>query len=611
MKTAQKNRSGTKEQLQSEIRSLKRQLEKFRAVEKENGEIREKYRLTEILLNTTAEGIVITDPDGVILSVNRGFTNITGFSADEVQGLKTSILRSERHEKAFYTALWRILKKKGKWKGEIWNRRKNGELYCELLSISSIKNEKGKTTEYVGVFIDISKYISDDITLRNQVYYDALTHLPSRQLLHDRLNFMLAHARRYKKLVAVLLLDVDRFKLINDMLGYASGDIVLQSVAERMKQNLREVDSIFRLGDDEFAVLLEDVKKVQNASKVARKIISILEPPLVLSEQTMYITVSIGIAMYPDDGEDGDTLLKHAETAMHRCKEQGTNNYRHYTPTMNVQAFEQLNLEYNLRKALDRHEFLIYYQPQIALGSQKVVGAEALIRWDHPELGLVSPAEFIPLAEETGLIIPVGQWVLETACAQMKLWHQLHREPLRIAINLSALQFRQKDLLSQIKSILKNTALPPEYLEIEITESVSMENAELTISILDSLKQMGVRIALDDFGTGYSSLAFLKQFPINALKIDRSFVNDISTDHNDAGIIPTVIGMAHSFDLEVVAEGVETVEQLTFLKKNRCDLVQGYLFDAPLPGDAFEKLLKKGVHEKFGDYPRIPFTSRI
>jgi diguanylate cyclase (GGDEF)-like protein/PAS domain S-box-containing protein len=541
------------------------------------------------------EGIYITDSSNKIIRVNPGFCHVTGYSAEEVLGKTPSLLKSNRHDKNFYNQIHESLKNSGSWHGEIWNRRKNGEVYPEWLSIIVLGDKDSSDKEYIAIFNDITHLISKNGHIKNHAHYDSLTGLPNRLLLHDRLEFILNHARRNQHVVAVLLLDIIRFKMINDTLGYTAGDTLLQTLAQRLTSSTRDVDTVFRSGDDEFAIILGDVSQPEDASKVAQRIIETCSQPFNLADQELYVTISIGISVFPADAQDHEGLLKNAEDAMIRSKELGINNYQHYKPAMNNRAVEQLTLENNLRKALIQQEFIVYYQPQVDLKTNKIIGAEALIRWKHPELGMIAPGQFIPIAEENGLIIPIGEWVLRTACTQMEQWVTSYKKNFTISVNLSARQFLQQDIVNTVRTILNDTGLNPKDLELEITESLGMKNPELTLRTLKELKQMGIHISIDDFGTGYSSLSYLKKFPIDTLKIDRSFVSDIQTDPNDASIVLAIIALAHSMHLKVIAEGVEQIEQADFLSLHACEEMQGYLFSPPVPAEAFAKLLEKQI----------------
>jgi diguanylate cyclase (GGDEF)-like protein len=437
----------------------------------------------------------------------------------------------------------------------------------------------------------IYDYNRAEETIHYMAYYDPMTDLPNRLLFNDRLNHAIAHANRSKEPLAVMFLNLDRFKLINETLGHNIGDLLLQSVAQRLKKHLREDVTVSRFGSDEFAVILTDIRRLQDIAKVAQRILDSQSKPHILEEQDIFITMSIGISLCPTDGEQGEMLVKNAATAMNRAKELGGDSFQFYTALMNATALERLTLESNIRKAIDREEFLLYYQPQVDVKTGRINGMEALIRWQHPTLGLVPPIQFIPLAEETGLIVPIGNWVLRHACLQTKQWQDKGYPLMNVSVNLSVRQFRQKDLLETIARVLEETQLQASWLHLEITESMIMDHTEESIKTLNGLKSMGVQISIDDFGTGYSSLSYLKRFPIDNLKLDRLFLSDITSDPGDAAIATAVIDLAHSLKLKVIAEGVETEGQIEFLKQHDCDGVQGFFFSRPLPPDLFEKLL--------------------
>ncbi len=448
-------------------------------------------------------------------------------------------------------------------------------------------------TRIVFVSRDITERQKYEETIWRQAFHDTLTGLPNRMLFIDRLSLALAHTKRSKQMLAVIFLDLDRFKLINDTLGHEIGDQLLKSVALRLQECVREGDTIARLGGDEFTLLLPEIIKSEGAAKIAQKIIEEILQPFHIGDHELYISTSIGIALYPSDGEDADTLLKNADTAMYLAKERGRNNYQFYTPALNKKTIERMTMENELRRAIERKEFVLHYQPKVNIKTSKIIGMEALVRWQHPVRGLIPPADFIPIAEETGMIVPLGEWVLRTACAQNKAWQDAGFEPLSISVNLSGRQFQLQNLAVVIKRILKETDLAPYWLELEITESTAMQNADYTIETLNKLKEMGVQFSIDDFGTGYSSLSQLKRFPVDKLKIDKSFVVEIGKGHDSEIIASTVIVLGKSLKLGVIAEGVETEEQLNFLKKYQCNEMQGFLFSKPVTADEFSALLKQ------------------
>ncbi|HEX9493569.1 MAG TPA: EAL domain-containing protein, partial [Thermoanaerobaculia bacterium] len=426
------------------------------------------------------------------------------------------------------------------------------------------------------------------VEMEHLAYHDALTGLPNRPLFMDRLIMALAQASRSNQRVAVFFLDLDRFKDINDSLGHSTGDGLLKAVAERIRRCVREGDTVARFGGDEFTLMIPKIDEVEDAAKIAQKILETLKIPFAINERELFVTTSVGISIYPNDGTDPETLVRNADSAMYRAKDQGRDNYQLYAPAMNARALERLALENMLRKALSHRELVLFYQPVAHMKTKNIVGVEALIRWKHPEMGMVSPAHFISVAESSGLIIPIGDWVLRTACKQAKLWQKKIDSELTVAVNLSARQFQQPNLVEEISEVLEETGLGAKYLELEITESNAMQNAENTIYTLRELKALGVRIAMDDFGTGYSSLNYLKRFPIDTLKLDQSFVRDITTDPSDAAIATAVIAMAHSLNLKVIGEGVEKEEQFAWLLKQNCDYIQGYLFSPPLAAENHE-----------------------
>jgi diguanylate cyclase (GGDEF)-like protein/PAS domain S-box-containing protein len=545
----------------------------------------EQLKLAAAVFDNSLEGIIVTDRNGTILAANTAACQATGYAVGELVGSNPRTFNSGRQSKAFYASMWETITHAGQWKGEIWNRRKNGEIYPEWLSISAVRDEQGEIANYIGIFIDISRQKEAERNLDYLAHHDTLTGLPNRMLFNDRLLVAIAKARRNHQALAVLFIDLDHFKYVNDTFGHSEGDFLLQAVARRLKGCLREEDTLSRMGGDEFTILLHDLDG-QGAELVARKILEAMKLPFNLSEHRLYVTASIGISVYPDDGDEPASLLKNSDTAMYRAKEQGRDNMQFFRENMHEYSIRRVEMEQNMRQALEQEEFRVYYQPQIDLASGRMTGVEALLRWLSPETGLALPGQFIPLAEETGMIVAIGEWVLRAACRQCKAWHESGRHGLRVAVNLSARQFQQANLVGMVANVLRDTGLDPGCLELELTESIAMQNAEEAVATLNSLKQLGVQISIDDFGTGYSSLSYLKRFPIDKLKIDQSFVAGIAEDPNDAAIIIAVIALAHSLGLQVIAEGVETVEQLDFLKMHSCNEVQGYLFGRPMPAEA-------------------------
>jgi len=552
----------------------------------------EQLALAARVFDSSSEGITITDAQGIIQSVNRAFTHITGYSAEEAVGKNPSILKSDRHDAEFYKNMWSTLLNKGRWEGEIWNRRKNGEVYPEWLTITAITDDYGRLSHHVAVFHDMSQLRSYEERLHFHSYHDALTTLPNRLLMHDRLAVAISHTQRSGKHVAVLVIDLDNFKHINDSLGHTVGDVLLQQVAERLKGCVAPDSTVARLGGDDFAIMLEECQDEKDAVLLAEKIIGNFVDPFNLTIYESFVTVSIGITYSPNDGNDPETLLKNAELAMYRAKEEGKNKYQLFTKTMNAKVVHRLSLENNLRKALERKEFLVYYQPKVSVASREITGVEALIRWKTRDGRLVSPLDFIPLAEETGLIIPIGEYVLRQACLDARKWLR-HKKDLALAVNLSPRQFTQEGLVQRVRQIVKETGLPISHLTLEITESAVMSNEQTALELLLALKALGVGLALDDFGTGYSSLHYLRRLPINTLKVDRSFIKNLPHEENSVAIATTILALAQALKLEVVAEGVENVEQLAFLRKLNCSEIQGFLFSPPITAEAFGKLLEK------------------
>ncbi|MDP3671322.1 MAG: EAL domain-containing protein [Telluria sp.] len=551
----------------------------------------EKLRKLSRAVEQSANAVVITDREGVIEYVNPWFTRITGYSAEEVIGQTPRILKSGETHPETHKRLWDTLVSGKEWHGELHNAKKDGELYWCLEAISPLKNEAGEVTHFVAITEDISARKQTEQTIRHLAFHDVLTGLPNRRLFRDRLNQAVTTGQRNKTGFALMLLDLDYFKAVNDTLGHDAGDALLTIVATRLGERIRSVDTLARMGGDEFALLACDTSRPEDVAALAAALQNALRAPITIQDRELYLSASIGITLYPDDSDDVDSLIKNADIALYRAKDLGRDNYQFFTDDMNSAIVERVNLANSLRRATERGEFILHYQPQVELASGEIGGVEALIRWRHPELGMVSPTQFIPLAEETGIIVSIGEWVLRTACRQARDW-ELAGMPVRVAVNLSARQFRQGDLAEKIGAILRETDLSPRLIEVELTEGILMADTEQTSATLDTLHRMGVQISIDDFGTGYSSLSYLKRLPIDILKIDQSFVRDIHTDPDDRSIVTAVIALAHSMHMKVVAEGVETAEQLAFLREQECDTIQGYLFSRPVPPEGILSLLR-------------------
>lgn len=547
--------------------------------------------------------IITINTTGIIEFANAAVEKLLGYQPDELIGQNVKILMPEPfREKHDQFILDYLRHGKGRLIGagqrEMQAIHKNGQVFPIELAVSEALVSGKKI--FIGTIRDITERIEVEQRLRYLAHHDALTDLPNRLSFQEGIESALLHARRSQRLVAVLFLDLDRFKVINDTLGHYVGDYLLQEVAQRLQTCVREGDIIARLSGDEFTVLLDDVSALDDIAPIAHKIISAISKPILYSRQELFTTVSIGISIFPDDGCDPATMMQHADIAMYRAKAEGGNNYRFYTPDMNARADEQLKLETSLRHALERNEFILHYQPQVDVENGAVVGVEALLRWQHPEQGLVSPLDFIYLLEETGLIVPVGEWVLREACRQNMAWQSAGLPPMQVAVNLSARQFNENDLVPMIAALLDEIGMAPEYLELEITENILLHQTNHTLTALTELHALGVQLAIDDFGTGYSSLSYLRKFPIHTLKIDRSFIRDISTDADNAAIVQLIIDMGHSLKLNVIAEGVETREQLEYLSLRNCWEMQGFYFSEPRPADDIFPLLGKGFSQPSG-----------
>lgn len=555
--------------------------------------VEDQLRQSAVIVENMADAAIITDEKNNIIQINRAYTEITGYTSEEVIGTNPKVMRSEEHEPSFYVNLWKEVFGKGMWQGEIWSKRKNGEPFPAWSTITSVQNAEGKEVNYIQVFSDISSIKRSQEKLDFLAHHDPLTGLPNRIFFNDRLDHALQHAKRDQKKVAVIFIDLDRFKTINDSLGHPVGDLVLQEAARRIKGSLRAADTVARLGGDEFILLIENVKKPQDVAVVAKKLLTALSQAFLLKEHELHLSASVGISLYSNDGEGSETLIRNADTAMYRAKEEGRNNFQFYTSSLTMAACERLTLQTALHHALQKNEFLLHYQPQYSLKTEKITAAEALIRWNNPDLGFISPDKFIPQAEESGIILSIGEWVLETACRQMYQWLKTGYVLDHVSVNVSGIQIQRGNIVESVTHILKKTGLPASRLEIEITESTAMQQLDRVIKDLGALSQMGVSISIDDFGTGHSSLSYLKRLPLNNLKIDRSFVRDIPTDKNDSAIARAVIALGQSLELGVIAEGVETKEQQQFLADLGCDAAQGYLFSRPVSAEQVTKLLKK------------------
>ncbi|WP_240794527.1 EAL domain-containing protein [Azoarcus sp. DD4] len=537
------------------------------------------------VFTNASEGMAITDAEARIVAVNPAFTDITGYSIEEIGGKTPAVLSSGRQDAAFYRKMWTTLARRGQWQGEIWNRRRSGEIYPEWLSITAVRSETDDISHYIGIFSDITDRKESEARIRHLAHHDALTGLPNRLLLQDRLAQAILQARRGERHAAVLFLDLDRFKTINDTLGHEVGDGLLRQVTQRCLAAVRETDTVARQGGDEFVIVLPDLEHPQDAGIIARKILGTLAQPCRLGMHELTVTGSIGIALYPGDGNNASMLLRNADAAMYRAKADGRNGFQFYAADMNTHSLGELLLEHQLRGALDRDELRLYYQPKVDAADGSLRGCEALLRWQHPDLGLLSPGRFVPAAEESGLIVPIGEWVLRETCRQLRAWLDAGLTPVPVAVNLSGQQFAHQDIVALVRDVLAEHRLPARLLELELTETMLMRDVDRTIATLAELRDMGVTLAIDDFGTGYSSLAYLRQFRVNTLKIDRSFVHDIRPGGSDGKIATAVIALAHNLGLQVTAEGVETAAQQHFLARHGCDHLQGFLFGQPEQAD--------------------------
>jgi diguanylate cyclase (GGDEF)-like protein/PAS domain S-box-containing protein len=549
--------------------------------------------MLEHVFASSYTSVMITDSESHIVEANPAFTRITGYALEEVRGRNPHFMASGRHDKLFYAEMWRDISASGHWEGEIWNRRKNGEVYPSWLSINEVRDQEGKLLYYVGISSDITKRKEAEAQIHQLAFYDSLTQLPNRRLLVERLQQAFSVGARSGHHGAVLFLDLDNFKTLNDTKGHDVGDLLLAEVARRLNGSVRDGDTVARLGGDEFVVILESLSSKEDeaaaqADMVAEKIRDTLGRPYQLGNHTHYSTPSIGVVLFRGHQQSLDDVLKYADTAMYQAKTAGRNTIRFYDPLMQAAIEARAELEEDLRHALEKQQFRLHYQVQMD-SRKRVVGAEVLLRWQHPERGVISPAHFVPLAEDTGLIVPIGLWVLQTACAQLRAWQGAEAlRDISLAVNVSAKQFRRPDFVKQVQRTLQESGARPALLKLELTESIVLENVEDTIAKMRELKLLGVSFSMDDFGTGYSSLQYLKRLPLDQIKIDQSFVRDIATDPNDAAIVQTIIAMSEVMGLVVIAEGVETEEQREFLDLRGCHVFQGYLFGRPVPIEEFE-----------------------
>lgn len=543
-------------------------------------------KLSAKVFEHSLEAIMVTDEQKRIISVNPAFSNITGYTAAEVMGKDPNILNSGRHDEVFFQAVWEAIADSGYWQGEVWNRRKSGELFAQWVTISLVKDNHDKVLNYIAVFSDITQHKEAEEKIEHLAHYDPLTDLPNRTLLKARLDQEIKSAVRNRTTFALFFLDLDHFKNVNDTLGHSVGDQLLIEVGKRLKGVVRLEDTVSRLGGDEFVILLLQAN-VQGASLVAEKILTAIAEPLQLGAYVLNLTPSIGISMFPENGTRYDELLQNADSALYKSKENGRNQYQFFTAQMQEQNLLRMNIENDLRQALANNELMLYYQPQLDIQTNRIIGVEALLRWQHHSQGMIPPDEFIPIAESCGLIVALGEWVIEKAVAEAKRWEARGINKVSVAVNLSLAQFTDNTLVSKVKKILEHAQLKAKYLDLELTESTAMKDVDGTVAIAGDLSDLGVQLSLDDFGTGYSSLNYLQHFNLNKLKIDKSFVQKMVTDRDSESIVDAIISLGKSLNLKTIAEGVETVEQLDLLKQKGCNQIQGYYLSRPLPSEEF------------------------
>jgi len=554
------------------------------------------------VFEATSEGIMVVDRDYRVVNVNAAFKRATGYHAEEVVGQPASLIYSEHHDGAFYQQLESTVRSKGAWQGEYWLRCKNGEAVPQWLTINTVRDGRGDVASVITVFTDLRERKAQEERIRHLAHHDGLTGLPNRLLFLERLQLSLDQARRQGKGVAVLFIDLDRFKTINDSLGHHVGDGLLQSVAQRLSQVIRAGDTVSRLGGDEFVVILNSIETAEEVAQIIEhRLIPLVREPHAVAGSELYVSCSVGVALFPEDGEDLDQLMRNADAAMYEAKSSGRDNFQFFTQAMNARAFERLRTENALRHAVERRELEVHFQPLVNIRERRLVGAEALVRWRHPELGLFPPARFIPVAEDTGMIVAIGEWVLAEACRRQREWEAAGLGPLFVAVNISAVQFRHAGFVETVAATVAASGMEPACLELEVTETMLMDSAEANVAVLKALKQSGVRLSIDDFGTGYSSLNYLNRFPIDKLKVDRSFVADMLADPTDLAITKAIIGLGHTLGLKVAAEGVEYPEELKRLQEAGCDEVQGYYFARPQPAHEFLAWARAWTWEKGAD----------
>ena len=551
-------------------------------------ENRERLRQAAAVFDCTREGVLVTDTQGLIVHVNRAFMEITGYQCEEVMGQRPSLFKSGRHSAHFYQQMFQALESTGEWSGEIWNRRKSGEVYPQWQTIRVIHDDQGQVSHYVAVFSDISAIKDSEHELAHLAHHDPLTDLPNRLLFTDRAEQALASAQVHKRGCALLLMDLDHFKIINDSLGHNVGDQLLKLVAERLSGLFGPGVTLARLGGDEFAVLAESCPQVVQAAALAQRMLNAMKDPFIFDGNQLFISASIGISLFPSDALSAEQLLRNADSALFKAKSAGREGYALYTEELTAHAQHRVEIAGELRRALDQHELRVYYQPVHDLHDSRLVGVEALVRWQHPERGLVPPGEFIPIAERTGLIADIDAWVMDQACRQMCQWLADGAPLSFIAINVSSRLFARRELYEQVAQVLHTTGLDPAFLELEVTESAVMDDPEVALEQLHRLRELGLRLAIDDFGTGYSSLLRLKRLPVQKLKIDQGFVAGLPWDEDDAAIVRVGIALAKSMGMQVHAEGIEQVEQARFLLDQECDMGQGYWFGRPMPADEID-----------------------